>query len=673
MRCVLLKKAHVAGYWRTTEHGQRVWVEGYDTRRMRHEEPVHHEAATTGTRAIVVDAATMAEMTQAEQAKARARRQKIARGLSDSELASRRLELEQQGVHHGLNRQRLTEHQRVWLSLVQEQERRVREAKDKPPPLDDTPPSPPEDTPPPTLREKRWNDMTREDLLDRYRSASDFARNRRVTPAERLRWQIEADTLSTYLQRRFPDWTPPVPPPPQPPLKQRKDMTHAECFATFQHHLRESENDQLSSAQRSFHRMDAHSMAAHMRDKWPEQADPVNLHRWSEMHEAALVQELVQLVGFTLNDRIPPLEQQKWKKQADHLAAHIKERFPGRTLLTDTPPVPPEPPLPPPTPPKPPLRRAPNWTRLGKPKRDIWQTTNVTEGRYHNAALNHPNVSAGVVAAIQKAPPLMRVVDQPDKTDSYYLGQMLTDSCTVVMGDREQGSTYKDAVWRHEFGHHIDRVMHGDIPLEVYRTYSGRYDGQRYASMDAVGEIRQDGDALIAGHDQRYSTETYAIRDQINARIDARLQEGGADETAILQDEMARAGLDPKELWAMYPAMHNRRMMLTNMLVGLATKNPYWVIPNSSADHGARGMLEDFFNAVTGGRQKFSVGHPDSYYNEGVKTSVPGYTENHTTEAFANWFHMHGAPHTCYRVLMQKLAPKTCAAFERRVNTWLTT
>lgn len=292
VQCVVtLQKARVQGYWRTTPSGQRVWVEGYDSRRasssqdaptnsgwpgktpqergvldtsppppshaqkerwegmtrrelvethqdhMRQaqnldlptmqrafwrgqavslaqymkerwphrEAPETPETPSTGTRTIVTDTATAERMTQTQQARARAERQRVARGHTDAELTARIQDLEAQGHHHDMNRQRLTEPQRVWLSLVQEQQRRggSETTSDAEPPAE-TPPAPParaRRARPATTQHTSYATMTTPDL-EAARDAMTEALNQPLRPgiAEVLAAQI-AD-MTEHLQRR---------------------------------------------------------------------------------------------------------------------------------------------------------------------------------------------------------------------------------------------------------------------------------------------------------------------------------------------------------------------------------------------------------------------------------------------------------------------------------------
>lgn len=296
------------------------------------------------------------------------------------------------------------------------------------------------------------------------------------------------------------------------------------------------------------------------------------------------------------------------------------------------------------------------------PSKLRWGKLNRRENAYHDDAFNHPEVPEVIRSAVLVAPNVrgIRVAaigDTQDASSCYY-----AHSQEICMHARDfDDEDMCNAVWRHEYGHHVDFMM-------------GRAAGEFRPESSTVGK------ALEADSKRLYSQtpRTLTKRWQMHAKISEELQahhDNGVTPRAALRLLLRQHGLDPNDTLAL---IEYKRVVPTGtsapwdldrlkesvlwLLTALETGQPD-LIPNTLPYCGDMRMFQDFLGAITRNRLKFPSGHSDAYYKDGTRTDAPHYTDRHTREAYADWFDLQGAPSRTWRQMAQKLAPKTCAAF----------
>jgi len=479
----------------------------------------------------------------------------------------------------------------------------------RPPPgqRDTRPVKPPVDVKPPPVvppGDLPREHMTREQLTAQYVEHMRQSRDPENAPAERQSQKKKAIQVVSYLQTRFPGWTPPTseetPPadtrPPAVPPRPLSELSLDELRAFREQLIRDKHRPESNAVDRK-----TYDQIIHQVERWIDKRDP-----------------------------------------------------------QDTPPA---------TPPK--NVTPPSWETPAGTAARIWESPDQLmtskEKGWHDKAFSHPNLPHAVLAAIQKAPPLDGVESTKNARSSFYVS-VGNGRITMKPGGRDPERV--NAVWRHEFGHHVDYSIGTSLVGRGVRK------GEEVSVLDAP-VLKKDADTLVQATtwDRTVAPEDYpsaAIVAQMEQEIDQEIA-GGATEEAALQTQLAKAGLDPEELRPVFGGSWDKRRDVLRVLAGVTLRNPDLCQNTKPLDLGTKYNVQDFISAITNNRLAYECKHTNAYYKNGRPTAVPGLTDSNCTEAFANWFDAQGSPVRFWRTLLMKLAPDTHAAFQKRVDTWLMT
>ncbi|MCE8472000.1 hypothetical protein LZ189_23670, partial [Rhodovulum sulfidophilum] len=192
------------------------------------------------------------------------------------------------------------------------------------------------------------------------------------------------------------------------------------------------------------------------------------------------------------------------------------------------------------------------------------------------------------------------------------------------MGKHTPGTVAYKRVFRHEFGHHIDRNLG---------------DGQRFASFAAVDELAADNKAAA---------------EQEFRRVILAADAGGyvTDAKRIL-DEMTPLGEDGVK--ALYGVNEIRPTDAIAFVAAWNRKDVYQLLHDLPNRFGRRVLhdsplagMQDVFEAGTAGKIRIAFGHGEGYYKTRLaydryigaakKIGARTFTGSQLAEAFANWF-----------------------------------
>jgi hypothetical protein len=295
------------------------------------------------------------------------------------------------------------------------------------------------------------------------------------------------------------------------------------------------------------------------------------------------------------------------------------------------------------------------------PPPDTWaEKPQPLETRFHTEAF--AEAPAYLRKAIAQITPLSNVLIgvAPQKRSTCYLYAQNA----IVFADKHRANLFPGedgmAVWRHEYGHHMDKVLQ-DATAETDRPPG------LYASAAFVSALKQDTKGLLAAwkdddaHRARRDARVQALTERFTQRpaeIDTVLQEHGFD------PEETKAVLANRPLWTGAAL----EATIANFVVATELRDVNQVL---SVLPWIRSCwnFQDLIGSVTKKRIKLPAGHSAAYYRKGTRLDG-GWTTLHTTECFANWVDAEGHAGSFWRQLYTAFAPATTAAFRERVQTW---
>lgn len=294
-----------------------------------------------------------------------------------------------------------------------------------------------------------------------------------------------------------------------------------------------------------------------------------------------------------------------------------------------------------------------------------WGKLTRRENAYHDDAFNHPAVPEVIRSAVLVAPDVrgIRVADIGDTQDASSCYYAHSQEITMHARDYED-EDMRNAVWRHEYGHHVDFMM-------------GRAAGEFRPESRTVGKALEADNKRLHGH-AKPPNQRDDKRWRMRATLTEELQshdDSGMAPRASLRFLLRSHGLDPSDTldlierqralptgttasWDLDRLKETVLWLLTAVETGQA-EDISRLLPSC----GDMRMFQDFLGAITRNRLKFPCSHSNAYYKNGTRTDAPQWTDHHTREAYADWFDLQGAPSRTWRQMAQKLAPKTCAAF----------
>ena len=315
------------------------------------------------------------------------------------------------------------------------------------------------------------------------------------------------------------------------------------------------------------------------------------------------------------------------------------------------------------------LWRPPHEEPQPEPPPSRWGKHVPMENRYHEAAFSHANVPNMISQTVEAAPGLRGVRNVPkddpeDATSGYY-----SYSYEIAMHERDiQNDDMSNAVWRHEYGHHVDYMM-------------GRAAGYFRAESSTYVRALVTDSKKLQNFTQRNAKKRMDGYTKISMEIDAH-EAKGVTPMAALRLVLRDHGLDPTDTialieehlddWSSTSATHRDRVGLavTAIINAMETGQPADITTYLPYCGGMR-MFQDFLGAITRNRLKFPCGHTDEYYKAGVPTSEPHYTDAHTKEAYADWFDMQAEPRRTWRQMAAKLAPTVHQTFTAMTQAYV--
>jgi hypothetical protein len=222
----------------------------------------------------------------------------------------------------------------------------------------------------------------------------------------------------------------------------------------------------------------------------------------------------------------------------------------------------------------------------------------------------------------------------------------------------EQITSAEEAVWRHEYGHWIDKNNRID----------GQLESQTYASTVAVKDIAKDRAKII-----RSEPKAKKVKEKESDRLYEKYPEFGfvdfvneLKDEWITADELLSIGGDRLKNSSTYQELMIAAVR-SKWLGDGANENQTGLtrlLTILSRDEGI--MFADFIEAVTNTRAGF--GHGESYYKQWslIDFGVENITAGHTTEAYANYVSLTaGRNGPVWRKLLLKFAPATVKRFDK--------
>jgi hypothetical protein len=259
-----------------------------------------------------------------------------------------------------------------------------------------------------------------------------------------------------------------------------------------------------------------------------------------------------------------------------------------------------------------------------------------------------------IQAAIRKAAPLQAL--NPKAAPGYRLprtGSFFIPGAHAITFRPRPVSLYPDGgapTWRHEFGHHVDYEMG---PGRTYGSFS-----RRAALEDDRTQLLKN-DVPPAERASRVAGREQALRAQVDP-----FETRHADLVA----QWARHGFSEDDLEALAPGWLDKGSLShhAQALDGWEHKDPRTFFTGLPRNLGTLGNMQDLVGAVTRNHIHLEWGHTDKYYG-----SNRDYNDQHTTEAYANWFATHAHGHPALQKVLAHFLPATNNAFRELTDQWL--
>jgi len=303
--------------------------------------------------------------------------------------------------------------------------------------------------------------------------------------------------------------------------------------------------------------------------------------------------------------------------------------------------------------PKPKPRPRPKPKPTPQVEARTWGDTTPLEAEWHDKAFG-PDVPDKLGRVIEKMPPVR--VHQSTQRRSYYQPALDPSLSEVVL---ERGAELR--TWRHEYGHAVDFVNGG-----------GDFKAASWAKHPA---LLADRAPLVKAVRLRRKQLSALPRGEWPAFMHGRADELAAAGDDAIEEVLRRFGLSASDL----PAELSRadRAVVASGFEKLdleqVSKVVNWNNPGSF-DREMPGVFGDFLGAIT--NNKVGSGHSTHYYTRTFKGTqrARGITTQNTTEAFAEYWAMMGAPaheRKLWRAVMERFAPETTRGFDELIEAIL--
>ena len=284
-----------------------------------------------------------------------------------------------------------------------------------------------------------------------------------------------------------------------------------------------------------------------------------------------------------------------------------------------------------------------------------WGDVTKAEGQWHDDAFG-PDVPDKLRRVIGKTSSVP-VKQGKSLQGSYYGRKRAGEKVHIRMG-KSADSLHNNGTWRHEYGHHVDRDHMFAIKTEPGKNWAapnGNLSERKAAAMMA------DRQTLLTAEQQGFGKNVYS-------RI-SELQTGGDDAVHAALRKMG-LGLDdlPSGL---------SQAERASVTAGLESRN--FTLVNSAGSGEGRLFFNDMIGNVT--NNQMGGGHSVKYLNNGTRINQSGWhtefsnlTDTHTTEAFANYWALSGAPASerkYWRTVMERFLPETTQGFDELIEAIL--
>lgn len=301
------------------------------------------------------------------------------------------------------------------------------------------------------------------------------------------------------------------------------------------------------------------------------------------------------------------------------------------------------------------------------PKNSYWDSATAA-GQWHDASLVDAPESLKALVARIGDPGFVKTTPRSGAYCAWHQG--------IEMGRHDMAKASSQAVWRHEYGHHVDGMIPGENPQYLYYSQT----------PDFVAALGKDKLSLIdhaAAGPTNYA-KTKAQRAILTAAYqDALASMQAAEPVSWLEARYAAAGLDFNaaksaiEKQTVFsatleaPAVYQRfaRVIvsleqkdaqgLLDALTGGITTSEGAIEAGKTMKSGMLGELSDLFGSITRnkvcGLKKTGWGHSDRYYSEADYKAG--------TETFANLFCVHGQGDVFWAQVLEHLVPEVNRVF----------